>query len=70
MTHIEGVTFTKACYSYSAKTVALVLKNVLSIYEDNKLLTLYGFDHNVEEVVNVGDYFFVKLDNGAIYGCR
>ena len=49
--------------------MAIVLKNVLSIYEDNKLLTLYGFESNVAEVKAVGDYFFVRLDNGQIYGC-
>ena len=51
---IEGVTFTNACYSPQARTMALVLKNVLSIYEDSKLLTLYGFDSNVAEVRAVG----------------
>ena len=61
MKTIEGVTYTMACYSPTATTMAVVLKNVLSIYEDNKLLTLYGFDSNVEQLVTVGQYFFVKL---------
>ena len=47
-TQIEGVTFNLAAYSRQATTAALVLKNVLSLYQDSKLLTLYGFNNNVE----------------------
>ena len=42
---------------------------MLSIYSDNKLLRLYGFDSNVEQIVPLGDFFFVKLENNDILGC-
>ena len=52
--HIEGVTFSIAAYSPDAKMLALALKNMLSIYSDSKLLRLYGFDSNVDQLVPVG----------------
>lgn len=66
---IEGATFTKATYSLDGKLIALVLKNMLSIYSENKLLRLYGFDSNVEQIVPLGEFFFVKLENNDILGC-
>ena len=42
---IEGVKYTMAAYSPDSTLVALALKNVLSIYENNELTKVYGFDH-------------------------
>lgn len=49
--------------------MALVLKNMMSIYQETKLVRLYGFDSNVEQLVPVGPYFFMKLASGQIIGC-
>ncbi len=56
-------------FSPQAESIALALKNMLSIYKDNKLLRLYGFDSNVEQLVPVGEYFFVMLEDGNVIGC-
>jgi hypothetical protein len=42
---------------------------MLSIYNSKELLRLYGFDYNIVQIVPVGPYFFVKLEDGAIIGC-
>lgn len=48
--------------------MALALKNVLSLYSEKKLYRMYGFESNVEQLVVVGEYFFVKLESGDILG--
>jgi 16S rRNA (guanine527-N7)-methyltransferase len=40
---------------------ALGLKNVLSIYNHKDLVRVYGFNHNVRQIVPLGLYFFIKL---------
>jgi hypothetical protein len=44
VSRIEGVKFTLGAYSQNAKLIALALKNVLSIYEHEELVKVYGFD--------------------------
>lgn len=68
VTQIEGVKFTLGCYSQTGKYIGLALKNVLSIYEEGELATVYGFDFDIEEMVSVSDYFFVKLSSGQVVG--
>jgi hypothetical protein len=67
---IEGVTFNTGIYSHDGSTLALVLKNVLSIYKGKSLQILYGFNSNVSQIIAVGAYFFVKLEEGEIIGCN
>jgi hypothetical protein len=69
VTRIEGVKFTLAAYSLSATLIALALKNVLSIYDQGDLVKVYGFDFEVLEMVVAGEYFFLKLGDGAVVGC-
>jgi hypothetical protein len=69
-THVEGLTFNLAAYSPDASRMALVLKNVLSIYHGALLEIVYGFSSNVQQLLALGDYFFVKLEDGAILGCN
>lgn len=58
---VEGVAYSQASYSHNGTTMALALKNVLSIYSSNKLLRMYGFDSNVDQMVPVAQFYFVKL---------
>lgn len=70
VTRIEGVRFTLAAYSLDASFIALALKNVLSIYHKGELVKVYGFDHEVLEIVVSGAYFFLKLGDGTVIGCN
>ena len=33
-------------------------------------MILYGFNSNVSQLLAVGEYFFVKLEDGDIIGCN
>ena len=69
MSKMEGVNYTLGAFSTDCQKIGLVLKNMISIYSQKKLLRLYGFEYNIVQLVPVGPYFFVKLEDGAIVGC-